>query len=127
MRQIKISKSEIRNKPKFWIPDFNWSLLASTSTGMRTVLGGFMLLRKDDEGVIAVSQPAHAWVSGQLARNWREADFAGVREEVCLAAEQHDIGFLAWEQSPTLNPGTGLPYTFLEMPRGMHLEIWTSG
>jgi len=86
-----------------------------------------MLLRKDAEGVIAVSQPAHAWVSGQLARNWRQTDFVGVREEVCLAAEQHDIGFLEWEQSPTLNPNTGLPHTFLEMPRGLHLEIWTRG
>ena len=86
-----------------------------------------MLLRKDTEGVIAMSQPAHAWVSGQLARNWCEMDFVGVREEVCLAAEQHDIGFLAWEQAPTLNPSTGLPHTFLEMPRRMHLDIWTTG
>ena len=86
-----------------------------------------MLLRKHAEGVIAVSQPAHAWVSGQLARHWRETDFIGVREEVCLAAEQHDIGFLGWEQAPTLNPSTGLPYTFMEMPRELHLEIWTRG
>jgi hypothetical protein len=62
-----------------------------------------------------------------MARHWRETDFVGVKEEVCLAAEQHDIGFLAWEQSPTLNPGTGLPHTFMEMPRGIHLEIWTRG
>jgi hypothetical protein len=86
-----------------------------------------MLLRKDTEGVIAISQPAHAWVSGQLARNWTETDFVGVGEEVCLAAEQHDIGFLEWEQSPTLNSETGLPHTFREMPRRMHLAIWTSG
>jgi len=86
-----------------------------------------MLLRKDAEGVIAVGQPAHAWVSGQLARHWRETDFVGATEEVCLAAEQHDIGFLGWEQSPTLNPSTGLPHTFMEMPRRIHLEIWTGG
>ena len=86
-----------------------------------------MLLRKDAEGVIAVSQPAHAWVSGQLARNWLETDFVGGREEVCLAAEQHDVGFLPWEQLPTLNPKTGLPHTFMEMPRGIHLEIWNRG
>ena len=86
-----------------------------------------MLLRKDEEGVIAISQPAHAWVSGQLARNWDLNDFVGVREEVCLAAEQHDIGFLTWEQSPSFNPFTGLPHTFLEMPRAIHLAIWTAG
>src|ERR1051326_8745891 len=86
-----------------------------------------MLLRKDVEGVIAISQPAHAWVSGQLARNWRAQDFVGVREEVCVAAEQHDIGFMNWEQSPTLNPETGLPHSFLEMPRAMHLDLWSAG
>ena len=43
-----------------------------------------MLLRHDNEGIIAISQPAHAWVAGQLARNWRQDDFVGVREEVCL-------------------------------------------
>jgi hypothetical protein len=86
-----------------------------------------MLLRKYAEGVIAVSQPAHAWLSGQLARNWRVTDFVGVKEEVCIAAEQHDIGFMEWEQSPTLNPSTGLPHTFMEMPRAIHLEVWTRG
>ena len=86
-----------------------------------------MLLRRDEEGVIAISQPAHAWVSGQLARNWCREDFFGAREEVCLAAEQHDIGFLSWEQSPTFNPASGLPHTFLEIPRAMHLAIWTLG
>ena len=86
-----------------------------------------MLLRQDSEGVIAISQPAHAWVAGQLARNWRQDDFVGVREEVCLAAEQHDLGFLAWEQAPTLNANTRLPCTFLEMPRAMHLGLWTAG
>src|SRR5262245_57500634 len=85
-----------------------------------------MLHRAQAEGIIAITQPAHAWLSGQLARHWREEDFDGAIEEVCLAAEQHDIGFLAWEQSPTLNPQTGLPHTFMDMPCEMHLAIWTS-
>ena len=85
-----------------------------------------MLHRKDSQGLIAVSQPSHAWVSGQLARHWGNQEFLNVPEEVCLAAEQHDIGFLDWERNPTLNPDTRLPYTFLEMPRQLHLEIWTA-
>ncbi len=86
-----------------------------------------MLHRPDEEGVIAISQPAHAWVAGQLSRQWGNGDFQSVPEEVCLASEQHDIGYLDWETSPTLNPDTGLPYTFLEMPRDLRLEIWTRG
>ncbi len=86
-----------------------------------------MLLRTDSEGVIAISQPAHAWVSGQLARQWGNAEFAQPREEVCFAASQHDIGFLDWEEAPTLNGATGLPHTFLDLPTRTHLQIWTKG
>src|SRR5260370_805060 len=31
----------------------------------------------------------------------------------------------AWEQAPTLNPQTGLPYSFLEMPRHVHVQLWS--
>ncbi len=86
-----------------------------------------MLHRADEEGIIAISQPAHAWLAGQITRNWGNGDFYGVPEEVCLASEQHDIGYLEWERNPTLNKETGLPFTFLEMPRALRLEIWTKG
>ncbi len=86
-----------------------------------------MLHRPDEEGIIAISQPAHSWVAGQITRNWGNSDFYSVPEEVCLASEQHDIGYLEWERNPTLNPDTGLPYTFLQMPRDLRLEIWTRG
>jgi Protein of unknown function (DUF3891) len=86
-----------------------------------------LLCRRDDE-LIAVGQPAHAWVSGQLARAWGNARFGALepREEVCLAAEQHDAGMAAWETQPTLNPETGLPRSFLELTLAEHLEIWWS-
>ena len=31
----------------------------------------------------------------------------------------------AWELAPTLNPQTGLPYSFLEMPRQLHVQLWS--
>ncbi|HUO70828.1 MAG TPA: DUF3891 family protein [Solirubrobacteraceae bacterium] len=88
-----------------------------------------MLLRTDDRGVLAIGQPAHAWVSGQLARNWGNPRFGAVepREEVCLAAEQHDIGMAGWDLEPTLNRDTGLPHSFIEMPLETHLELWSAG
>jgi hypothetical protein len=86
-----------------------------------------MLIRPADEGSILISQPAHAWVSGQLARAWRRDETEPIEpfEEVCLAAEQHDIGWLTWESSPVLNQKTGLPFAFYEMPRREHIQIWT--
>jgi uncharacterized protein DUF3891 len=87
-----------------------------------------MLLCRQDDDLIAVGQPAHAWVSGQLARAWGNARFGALdpREEVCLAAEQHDAGMAAWETRPTFNPDTGLPRSFMELPLDEHLAIWWS-
>jgi hypothetical protein len=87
-----------------------------------------VLLRRDGDGVLAIGQPAHAWVSGQLARAWGNERFGALepREDVCLAAEQHDAGMAAWETRPTLNPESGLPRSFMELPLDEHLEIWWS-
>ncbi|MGH3042460.1 MAG: DUF3891 family protein [Gaiellaceae bacterium] len=82
-----------------------------------------MLHRKTAEGTIVIGQPAHAWVSGQLARAWAEPFEPW--EEVCLAAEQHDIAWTGWERSPERDPETGLPYTFSELPRLRRLELWS--
>ena len=77
--------------------------------------------------MLAIGQPAHAWLSGQLARAWGNERFGALDpwEEVCLAAEQHDIGMAAWDATPTLNPGTGLPHSFLELPVETHVELWS--
>jgi hypothetical protein len=87
-----------------------------------------VLLRRDGDGVVAIGQPAHAWVSGQFARAWGNERFGAVEpyEEVCLAAEQHDVGMAAWEGRPTFNERTGLPRSFMELSLDEHLEIWWS-
>src|SRR5947209_18957504 len=88
-----------------------------------------MLLRQDARGVLAIGQPAHAWLSGQLARAWGNEQFGSVEpwEEVCLAAEQHDAGWRTLDLEPSLNPQTGLPHSFMETPIDVHLRLWTEG
>jgi Protein of unknown function (DUF3891) len=75
--------------------------------------------------VIAISQTAHAWVSGQLARQWGNEYFPSFApaEPLCYAAEQHDRGFLDWERQPTLNLKSGLPHTFENIPLSLHVEL----
>lgn len=86
-----------------------------------------MVLRRDGDSTLAIGQPAHAWLSGQLARAWGNDRFAAPDpwEEVCLAAEQHDAGMADWDADPTLNPQTGLPYSFMEMPLDVHARLWS--
>jgi hypothetical protein len=87
-----------------------------------------LLLRSEDGVVLAIGQQSHAWISGQLARAWGNERFAAPEpwEEVCLAAEQHDIGFAEWDLKPRCNPHTGLPHSFMEMPLEDHLGLWSS-
>jgi hypothetical protein len=86
-----------------------------------------MVIRWDGDEAVLIGQPSHAWVSGQLARAWGNERFGAVEpwEEVCLAAEQHDVGMAGWDLRPTLNPETGLPHSFTEMPLDAHLEVWS--
>jgi Protein of unknown function (DUF3891) len=87
-----------------------------------------VLLRDEGDGVIAIGQASHAWISGQLARAWGNDRFAAPepREEVCLAAEQHDVGMAEWDLRPSLNPDTGRPRSFMELPVDVHVALWSA-
>ncbi|MBD1913704.1 DUF3891 family protein [Leptolyngbya sp. FACHB-16] len=85
-----------------------------------------MLYRTIGSERICITQPTHAWVSGQLAQVWGNESFGPVSpyEAVCLGAEQHDIGWLPWEASPTFNPETGYPHSFMEVAPAVHTQLW---
>jgi Protein of unknown function (DUF3891) len=81
-----------------------------------------VLVRRDG---LVIGQPAHAWVSGQLARAWGNAAFPAPapREPFCLAAEQHDVGWADADLAPTVGPD-GRPRSMVEQPRAVHVAIW---
>jgi hypothetical protein len=74
---------------------------------------------------LVIGQPAHAWVSGQLARAWGNDAFPppSPREPFCLAAEQHDVGWADADRAPLLDDD-GRPRSFLSYPRAQHVAIW---
>ena len=82
-----------------------------------------MLFRNEASGVLAISQPAHAWISGQLLRAWDER----LGEPLLLAAEQHDIGWLDWETAPSFDAETGRPHLFRAIGAAEHAPMWTRG
>src|SRR5215208_1008707 len=87
-----------------------------------------MVVRELPDGALAIGQPSHAWLSGQLARAWGNERFGAVWtwEEVCLAAEQHDVGMAGWDLEPELDPETGRPRSFMAMALATHLELWSA-
>jgi hypothetical protein len=84
-----------------------------------------MLLVDHPDGKVAVAQPAHAFISGQLARAW--AGELHPRCDVCLAAEQHDMPWLEWERAPSYDPRTGYPHTFMSLDMPTKLALWADG
>lgn len=72
---------------------------------------------------LAISQPTHAWISGQLLRAWNES----LAEPLLIAAEQHDIGWMDWETAPSFNPQTGRPHRFRDIGAAVHAPMWTRG
>jgi hypothetical protein len=81
-----------------------------------------VLVRRDG---LVIGQPAHAWVSGQLARAWGNGAFPAPepREPFCLAAEQHDVGWSDADLAPVAGPD-GRPLSFVQQPRAAHVAIW---
>lgn len=83
-----------------------------------------MLLRPADDGTdatLCIGQASHAWICGQLARWWRGVE---PREEVVLAAEQHDVGWTEFDRAPTLDAERGLPHDFMRIDHETRMAIW---
>lgn len=72
---------------------------------------------------LAISQPAHAWISGQLLRAWADPP----EEPVLLAAEQHDLGWLDWETAPSFDAQAGRPHLFRAVGAAVHAPMWARG
>jgi hypothetical protein len=89
-----------------------------------------MLFRELPDGSwLAVSQPMHALVSGQMARAWGADGFARLDpfEEVATACAQHDVAWMGWEAAPTLDPATGRPHQFRAIGARDHAPMWARG
>jgi hypothetical protein len=80
------------------------------------------VVERPDGSAVCIGQASHAWLSGQLARAWQPEP----AEEVCLAAEQHDVGMSQWDLAPALDPATGRPVPFMAMALADHLALWTA-
>ena len=82
-----------------------------------------MLFRDQPGGVLAISQPMHAWVAGQILAQWRDPLDAAL----LLAAAQHDVAWLDWELAPDFDPATGRPALFRAVGAAVHAPMWIRG
>jgi hypothetical protein len=67
---------------------------------------------------LVVNQTEHSRFVGQLAAHWGNDEVARPDpwESVVRAAIYHDYGWITYETNPLVNPQSGAPYRFLELP-----------
>src|SRR5262245_16219952 len=78
-----------------------------------------MIVRNEPHGgLLLIAQTDHSRVVGQLAAHWGNRDFAAPRpyDSVVRAATFHDYGWLRYETSPLVDPQSGIPYQFVQVP-----------
>lgn len=85
-----------------------------------------MLILDDGERWTAITQPAHAWLAGQLAAHWGTRDIAPPepRAEVLLGIEQHDVAWVDADRRPPLHEPARRAASFLEAPFAVRHPIW---
>lgn len=89
-----------------------------------------MLFRDFPDGSwLAISQPMHALVSGQMSRAWGRPSFMPPDpfEEVATACAQHDVAWMGWEAAPGFDPATGRPTLFRQLGARVHAPMWAEG
>jgi hypothetical protein len=78
-----------------------------------------MIVRKQPNGeVMLLTQTDHSRLAGFLASHWGNSNFSPLKpyESVARAATFHDFGWLRYETNPDINPESGEPFTFQNLP-----------
>ena len=86
-----------------------------------------MIRRDAGDDWLLISQVEHARIAAEMAEAWGNEQFPPLpsRDLLIHAIRHHDDGWAEWERAPTVNPETGAPRDFLEMPIPGAAAIWT--
>jgi hypothetical protein len=84
---------------------------------------------RDAEGQqhwLLVPQAEHARLSGEMALAWGAAPFERPEpaDQLLPALFHHDDGWTHWDRRPEVDPASGRPLNFTEMPLAESLPIW---
>jgi hypothetical protein len=88
-----------------------------------------MIVAKDGERLRHVTQPDHAAFAADLLSLFRLPDLAEHprRTDLLRAVRLHDNGWRELDAAPPVDKASGLPHTFLDLPRPLRLEVWERG
>ncbi len=79
-----------------------------------------MLIRDDEQSWTAITQPAHAYLAGQVAQHWARP----LENDVVLAVEQHDVAWVEWDRAPSFHAPARRAAAFFEVAMEPRLAAW---
>lgn len=85
-----------------------------------------MIVHVTADGLLLVTQPDHAALSGCLMDAWAADGLPGraSRESVLLATRSHDDGWRDVDAQPVVDPQSGRPRDFIRMEDDVKQRIW---
>ncbi|WP_042454155.1 DUF3891 family protein [Neobacillus dielmonensis] len=88
-----------------------------------------MIIREQADRFIMIKQHDHAIISGHLAQSWKSEFFEGVnlKNEVVLAINEHDRGWIEADSQPIWNCEQDQPYSFTNYPIEQKTAIYKQG
>ncbi len=88
-----------------------------------------MILQEQGDQLIVIRQTDHAVLAGFFARELGNDKFRrpDPLDSFLLATTEHDNGWQEWELSPTIDPVTFQPYSFMSIPTQEHIALYQRG
>jgi hypothetical protein len=86
------------------------------------------MIRRDDGGDwLLISQVDHAHLAGTVAAAWgnERVPMLPAADLLVPAVRDHDEGWAEWERTPSVDPATGVPRDFTEMPMAVSTKLWS--
>ncbi len=85
-----------------------------------------MIVRRDEDGLLLITQPDHAALAADIMKAWRADDFPArrTRDLVLTATREHDNGWLEVDAPPAIDPISQQPYDFIGAPDEVKQGIW---
>lgn len=88
-----------------------------------------MILFEREESYVMVTQDDHAQVSKQIAEHCKDEFYYDSKhfEEVILAIQEHDRGWIDPDKSPLWNDKSEEPFSFIDYPTDLKISFYEKG
>lgn len=86
-----------------------------------------MIIRENDRFFILIRQHDHGLLSGEIAANWGNPDFAVPDHELVLTTSLHDLSWIETDNALRWNDEIDRPYDFTSLPFETRLPMYENG